>query len=224
MPAIRHKGVQITDLDRRAARSRRMLWQALLALLQYHDWADISILMICEKADVARSTFYAHFPTKQDLLDAGIADGAAAIAQSMDDTPTLAWLVAHAADSQGFMRRVKGSAAGYAIQARFHAMTQALLRNDLTRLHGAINDADITFIAGGVFATIDAWLAQGCREAEGAMIGRLQGQIGAVLGCECIYSTLPVAFVEEPSANDGATCSSDDKQLASRLQLMQSGK
>jgi AcrR family transcriptional regulator len=172
----------MTEMDRRAARSRRALWQALLALLQDYDWADISILMICEKADVARSTFYAHYPTKQDLLDAGFADGATAIAQSLGDTPTLAWLVAHAADSQGFMRRVKGSAAGHSIQARFHAMTRDLLQKDLLRQHGAVSDADIIFIAGGVFATIDAWVAQGCREAQGALLGRLQAQIAALWG------------------------------------------
>ncbi len=182
LPAIQHKVRMMPDTDRRSARSRRVLWQALLALLQDHDWADISILMICARADVARSTFYAHFPTKQDLLDAGFADGAAAIAQNLGDTPTLAWLVAHAADSQGFMRRVKGSAAGHSIQARFHAMTRAMLQQDLARQYGVVSDSDITFIAGGVFATIDAWVTQGCREAQGVLLGRLQGQIGAVLG------------------------------------------
>jgi AcrR family transcriptional regulator len=176
----------MSDTDRRAARSRRALWQALLALLQDHDWADISILMICEKADVARSTFYAHFQAKQDLLDAGFADGAAAIAQNLHAAktglPTLDWLMAHAAESQGFMRRVKGSAAGHAIQARFHTMTRELLRDDLKRQHGVVSDESIIFIAGGVFATIDAWVAQGCREAPAVLIVRLHGQIAAVLG------------------------------------------
>ena len=55
--------------DRRSLRSRRLLWEALLALLQKDDWAEISVQMICDRADVARSTFYAHFQTKQDLLE-----------------------------------------------------------------------------------------------------------------------------------------------------------
>ncbi len=53
--------------DRRSLRSRRLLSEALLGLLQDHDWADISVQMICGRADVARSTFYAHFQTKQDV-------------------------------------------------------------------------------------------------------------------------------------------------------------
>lgn len=183
---IQHKADKLTDTDRRSARSRRALWQALLALLQDHDWADISILMICDRADVARSTFYAHFQTKQDLLDVGFADTAAQIARDMQTLAgsglqTLDWLVAHAAQSQGFMRRVKGSSAGHSIQARFHATTRALLRDDLARQHRTVTDADITFIAGGVFASIDVWVAQGCREPQTAVIKRLQAQIAAVL-------------------------------------------
>ena len=76
MPANQQNPTTLSgSLDRRALRSRRMLWDALFALLQDHDWADINIQMICQKAVVARSTFYVHFPTKQDLLDSGFSFG-----------------------------------------------------------------------------------------------------------------------------------------------------
>jgi len=182
LPAIERKVRKMAKIDRRSARSRRQLWQALLALLQDHDWADISIQMICDQADVVRSTFYAHFPAKQDLLDAGFAIGVAALAQRAGGAPTLAWLVAHAAESQGVMRRVIGSAAGHSIQAQFHAMTRDMLQQDLALRYGTVSATDLTFIAGGVSAALDAWVAQGCREKQAALFGRLQGQIAAVLG------------------------------------------
>lgn len=172
--------------DRRALRSRLAMWDALLALLQDHDWAEISVQMICDHADVARSTFYAHFQTKQDLLDAGFALGAAEVATEMAALPVdperlavLEWLVDHAVSSQGFMRRVRGSAAGQVIMTRFQAMIAQLLAQDLGR-RGAVSDADLAFVTGGVFASIEAWLASGARDPR-RLVLRLRGQIDAVL-------------------------------------------
>ena len=175
--------------DRRAVRSRRQLWQALLGLLQDHDWAEINVQMICDRADVARSTFYAHFPTKQDLLDTGFGFGlaevehlAAEMAHRPGSLPTLHWLVDHLASAQELERRLQGSAAGHAIMARFRAMTTDLLRRDLTRAGHTTSDQDLTFAIGGLFATLDDWLASGCREGQPALIQRLQGQMLRVLG------------------------------------------
>ena len=130
--------------------------------MQDHDWNDINIQMNCQKADVARSTFYAHFPTKQDLLDSGFSFGLVEIehlAQSLrgNDLPTLAWLVDHLSQSQGFRRRLQGSRAGH--QTDGHALT---------------------FVIGGLFATLDHWLASNCREPQAALIQRLHRQITAL--------------------------------------------
>jgi AcrR family transcriptional regulator len=184
MSAIQQPSATLSD--RRAVRSRRALWAALLALLQDNDWAEISVQMICDHADVARSTFYAHFQTKQDLLDAGFALGAAEVAAEMAALPidperlaVLEWLVDHAARSQGFMRRVRGSAAGQVIMARFQAMIAQLLAQDLGR-RGPVSDADLVFVTGGVFASIEAWLASGARDPR-KLVLRLRGQIDVVL-------------------------------------------
>lgn len=178
----------ISPLDRRSARSRLALWQALLALLQNHDWAEINVQMICDRADVARSTFYAHYPAKQDLLDAGFALGAVEIGRRIMALPadparlhTLDWLVGHVGSSQGFLRRGQGSPAGALIMARFRLMTTELLRRDLQRQAVSATDADLAFVIGGIFAGIDLWIAGGCAEPQAALIRRLRGQMDAVL-------------------------------------------
>ncbi len=174
--------------DRRALRSRRLLWEALFALLQDHDWAAINVQMICDRADVARSTFYAHFPTKQDLLDRGFGFGLVEIEQlgqrlqgDGSAMPTLAWLVDHLAGSQGFRRRLQGSAAGHAIMSRFRTMTTELIRRDLVRAGVPVSDENLTFAVGGLFAALEVWLAQGCREPQPALIQRLRRQIDVVV-------------------------------------------
>lgn len=59
-------------LDRRIARSRRRLKEALSGLLVERDYDEITVQEICDRADVGRSTFYGHFESKEDLLFAGV--------------------------------------------------------------------------------------------------------------------------------------------------------
>lgn len=61
-------------MDRRIFRTRTMIFQAFLVILQKKPYHEISIVDIAEQADINRSTFYAHFIDKEDLLQKMIAD------------------------------------------------------------------------------------------------------------------------------------------------------
>jgi len=54
--------------DRRVARTRRALDTALFELIQIKRYDKITVQDIIDRADVGRSTFYAHYDTKDDLL------------------------------------------------------------------------------------------------------------------------------------------------------------
>lgn len=54
--------------DARAVRTRDALSTALYALMREHPYDEISVQEICERATVGRSTFYAHFQDKDDIL------------------------------------------------------------------------------------------------------------------------------------------------------------
>jgi AcrR family transcriptional regulator len=54
--------------DRRSLRSQRLLGAALVALMQEKRYVDITVQDILDRADVGRSTFYAHYQDKEDLL------------------------------------------------------------------------------------------------------------------------------------------------------------
>ena len=60
---------EVKSIDPRVKRTRKLLQQALMDLLQEQNFASISILDITERATVNRATFYAHFPDKYELLD-----------------------------------------------------------------------------------------------------------------------------------------------------------
>ncbi|MEO8102677.1 MAG: TetR/AcrR family transcriptional regulator [Betaproteobacteria bacterium] len=57
--------------DRRVHRSRRTLHEALLALTVERGYDAVTVQQVLDRAEVARSTFYAHFRDKEDLLLAG---------------------------------------------------------------------------------------------------------------------------------------------------------
>ncbi|MCZ8521353.1 MULTISPECIES: TetR/AcrR family transcriptional regulator [Paenibacillus] len=54
--------------DLRVKRTRMLLSQALLSLMNHHSFHAISVKEICEEAMVHRATFYTHFNDKYDLL------------------------------------------------------------------------------------------------------------------------------------------------------------
>ncbi len=54
--------------DRRIRITKKAIRESLIELLQQYPIAKISVKMICEAADINRSTFYAHYSDQFDLL------------------------------------------------------------------------------------------------------------------------------------------------------------
>lgn len=61
-------------VDRRIARTKRALLDALHSLISEKDYDSIVVKEILDRADVGRSAFYTHFSDKDDLLAQGIYD------------------------------------------------------------------------------------------------------------------------------------------------------
>ena len=59
-------------MDRRVQRTRDVLHQALISLMIEKGYEVITVQDIIDRANVGRSTFYAHYVGKQDLLLSGL--------------------------------------------------------------------------------------------------------------------------------------------------------
>src|SRR5512133_1183317 len=57
--------------DRRIRRTRSLLHRSLIALILEKGYGRITVQDILDRADVGRSTFYAHYRSKDDLFLAG---------------------------------------------------------------------------------------------------------------------------------------------------------
>lgn len=59
--------------DRRVQRTRKLLQEALVSLILEKHYDKITVQEIIDRANVGRSTFYAHFQDKEDLLASNFA-------------------------------------------------------------------------------------------------------------------------------------------------------
>src|SRR5690606_4423996 len=107
------------------ARTKQALHEALMQCLMEQEYHAISVSDITERANVGRSTFYAHFADKEDLLLESL-QGLRAFLQSdhvpvaADVHPALAWsraMFEHVIEVGPTFRVLAGGAGGSPIRA-----------------------------------------------------------------------------------------------------------
>ena len=54
--------------ERKKARTRQTIYQAAMALFVERGYDAVTVEEVCRRADVAKGTFFLHFPTKDALL------------------------------------------------------------------------------------------------------------------------------------------------------------
>lgn len=74
----------VERLDRRKQRTRRLLHEALLALIVERGYDDLSIQDITDRADLRRATFYLHYKDKDELLIAVLRETFDALARQLE--------------------------------------------------------------------------------------------------------------------------------------------
>ncbi len=175
--------------DRRTLRTQKALIEALVALVREREWDEISVQMICNRADVARSSFYAHYQSRADLIDAAFAAALDYFGGPSDTVPgqngrpdVVEWLIDHISGGGDFFRKAQSSAGGQAITARFRATVSEMLWQELALRGSPVSREAMVFATGGTFAVIEKWLRDGQREAPTTLAERLQALIVAVSG------------------------------------------
>jgi AcrR family transcriptional regulator len=79
----------VERVDRRVRRTKDLLRGALLSLIREKGYERITVQEIIDRADVGRSTFYAHFRDKEDLLVYGLEELREPFTSAADDNSRL---------------------------------------------------------------------------------------------------------------------------------------
>ncbi len=146
--------------DRRVDRTKRLLQEALLELVHERSYDRITVQDILDRADVGRSTFYAHFRNKDELLLGDLGRNLTAGPLRMGSCD----LFEHLRDNYDLYPALAGTGG---LDAVFRRLRQSLLDSWQRRLSGngePRGDGDARariarhFLAGGVMEVIDWWL------------------------------------------------------------------
>src|SRR5262245_4069793 len=83
------------QVDLRVRRTRKLLWEALLAEMSARALEDITVTDICERAMVHRTTFYKHYEDKYALLEQGMRQMYDALVAEVQHAPPSAFSAEH---------------------------------------------------------------------------------------------------------------------------------
>ena len=168
-------------IDRRVARTRAMLQQAHLSLILKKDYEAITVEEICEAANVGRSTFYAHYTSKDDLRRSGLDHLRRLLVDRQSDTlaapgdirdRSLGFsltMFEHARDHIDLYRALIGGRGGAVALGTIREILSDLVRGELT----ATVDKDpsdvipreliVRYVVGAYMAVMTWWLDGGVK-------------------------------------------------------------
>ena len=116
MFAIEEEPIKTQKHDRRSERTRQLLGEALISLMHERRYDDLTVQDILDRANIGRSTFYAHYWDKDDLLTSQIKQMIEALSRQVDEAAGDATTLL---PSLGLFRH---------IQEQYHLLYQAFVR------------------------------------------------------------------------------------------------
>lgn len=170
--------------DRRVERTRRLLQDALMAMVIEKGYDGTTVQDIIDRANVGRATFYAHFADKETLLTSRLEDLRSFLSQRQRQAPgSLAFSVAmleHARAHLPVWVAIVGRERGAFVAQRIQSMIADLVTIDMKALAfkgtPAERDLAVHYIAGAFMAVLIWWLDQGAKvspEEVDAIVRRL---------------------------------------------------
>jgi AcrR family transcriptional regulator len=181
-------------MDRRVARTVAMLHEGLMSLIVKKRYEAITIKDICDSANVGRSTFYAHYTSKDDLRRSGLEimrkqlvgrqrDALATAGEIRDRSLRFSLpMFEHARDHIRLYRALVGGRGGAIALGRIRQILSDLVRDELAATCDK-NSADVMprefvveYVVGAYMAVLIWWLDGGAKlppERIDAMFQRL---------------------------------------------------
>lgn len=155
--------------DRRVARTRHLLQEALVSLILEQGYMSVTVQDVLDRADVGRATFYSHFRDKDALLlslFASVRESLRAqfmaiteadVARFGDGIGMMRPLFEHAAKHQRLYRALLSSRDGGLLLGHLHGLLAAPLRAHLeeARRRGGVGPlAPVDLVVAGMVSAV----------------------------------------------------------------------
>lgn len=170
-----------SSIDRRVVRTRAMLQHALMSLIQKKGYEAITIKDICDAANVGRSTFYAHYTSKDELKRSSLEHLRKLLVDRQKDALAApgairdrSWgfsltMFEHARDHIDLYRALAGGRGGTVALDGIRQILSDLVRVELAATAGKKSadviprDLVVQYVVGAYMAVLIWWLDRGAK-------------------------------------------------------------
>jgi AcrR family transcriptional regulator len=146
-------------------RTRRLIQEALVALILEKGYDAVTVTDVIDRADVGRSTFYAHFTDKQDVLFSSIEQLAflhpAPAGEAGDLLAFSRPMFEHVREQERLVRALMGRRGGGLVHARGEQLLAAVVRAELVAAGGRASaslDLLVVCVVGAFMGLLRAWV------------------------------------------------------------------
>lgn len=170
-------------MDRRVRKTREAVYTAFIALVAQRGYDKLSVQDIIDEADVGRTTFYAHFRTKEDLFRYGfhrLREGLAEVLEKEegegDGWAFLEPLLMHARTHAGLFKALVGGGGDKLAEAEFRRVVEEMVGAAVGEKPASLK---VTMVVGALLSGIRHWLDDGAGKAGEAALRSSARAIGA---------------------------------------------
>jgi AcrR family transcriptional regulator len=202
-----NKDANTLPTDRRIDRTRKLLTDALIELVLEKGYEAVTVQDIIDRANVGRSTFYAHFENKEQLLFSGrgwltedLFDESGTAADQLTLGVNLAALFNHVVDNQRLAKAMLGKSSGNLVINHIRESLTMQMRKALKSEPRGYDEVQANLIAqalaGLLIGLLRAWLegnmplsATAMSELAARLIGGSLTPVGEVLAGQSFFQS-----------------------------------
>ncbi|KAA9005693.1 TetR/AcrR family transcriptional regulator [Histidinibacterium aquaticum] len=170
--------------DRRVRRTRARLAMAAQAMLEEGRWHSASVQDLADRADLARSSVYAHFTGKAAVLHllvdralTGAEEEMGGLVRREGRLLTLAWLSWHVRSLRPLYREVLGLRGPADLRRKLALRVESLLAIELRRSGQEPAPETVRFVVAGLLAVLEDWVAK----KDAALTGDLEERLSTMV-------------------------------------------
>jgi len=171
-------------MDRRTRKTREALYSAFISLIVERGYDAISVQDIIDAADVGRTTFYAHFKSKDELLMFGFQRLRAelhSLLEAADSTGTWTFvepLLQHAKAHRGLYLALLNGGGGRLADREFQSIVEEMVGNELAGPSG--DHVSVSLLSGALIGAVRSWIEIGTSDRLPSIVAAFRAMADAL--------------------------------------------